>query len=305
MMGKEGLDIGTSTSEIAITSDFRGADLTIFGALTNADQLLLAIGQYDVVVTLEGPREETTVRRKDRLFGIWMNRTSMTFERMPISYSLASTRPVEQIAPAQVLTGHGIGIDHLALTPTGYISYDANITEFRDAFRRIKQSHGLLVFAALVLGIAALVPRLYVRDAPVPEARAAVVQPAAPSSYGRSVTLQKGSNGHFEADAVIDGRRMGFLVDTGASVIALRENDAARLGIHPARRDYTANVSTANGTIKAAPVELNRVEVGGLTVRNVAAMVLPDEALSHNLLGMSFLSKVKWEHRNGRLILEQ
>lgn len=143
MMGKEGLDIGTSTSEIAITSDFRGADLTIFGALTNADQLLLAIGQYDVVVTLEGPRDETTVRRKDRLFGIWMNRTSMTFERMPISYSLASTRPVEQIAPAQTLTGLGIGIDHLALTPTGYISYDANITEFRDAFRRIKQSHGL------------------------------------------------------------------------------------------------------------------------------------------------------------------
>lgn len=95
------------------------------------------------------------------------------------------------------------------------------------------------------------------------------------------------------------------MVDTGASVIALRERDAARLGLHPARRDYTVNVSTANGTLKAAPVELNRVEVGGLTVRNVAALVLPDDALSQNLLGMSFLSKVKWEHRNGRLVLEQ
>lgn len=163
----------------------------------------------------------------------------------------------------------------------------------------------ILVFAALVLGIAALVPRLYMKEAAPPEARAAVVQPAAPSSYGRSVTLQKGSNGHFQADAVIDGRRMEFMVDTGASVIALRERDAARLGIHPAQRDYKVNVSTANGTIKAAPVELNRVEVGGLTVRNVAALVLPDEALAQNLLGMSFLSKVKWEHRNGRLVLEQ
>ncbi len=47
---REGLEIGTSTSEIAITSDFRGADLTIFGAVTNTDDLLLAIGQYDVVV---------------------------------------------------------------------------------------------------------------------------------------------------------------------------------------------------------------------------------------------------------------
>jgi aspartyl protease family protein len=163
----------------------------------------------------------------------------------------------------------------------------------------------ILAFAAVVLIVAAFVPRLYTREAPAPQAHAAVVQPAPAANYGRSVTLQKAANGHFETEAIIDGRRMGFMVDTGASVIALRERDAARLGIHPARRDYTANVSTANGTIKAAPVELNRVEVGNLTVHNVAALVLPDEALAQNLLGMSFLSKVKWEHRNGRLVLEQ
>lgn len=143
IVGSETLDIGTSTSEIAITSDFTGADLTIFGALSNVDQLLLAIGQYDVVVTLEGPRDWTTVRRKERLFGIWVNRASMTFEQMPISYSLASTRPVEQIAADQQLTALGVGIDHLALTPTGFISTAANLSEFRQAFRRLKQSDGL------------------------------------------------------------------------------------------------------------------------------------------------------------------
>jgi aspartyl protease family protein len=163
----------------------------------------------------------------------------------------------------------------------------------------------ILIFAALVLGIAAFVPRLYMKEAPAPEARAAVIQPAPAPSYARSVTLQKGANGHFATEAIIDGRRLDFLVDTGASVIALRARDAARLGIHPVPRDFTTNVSTANGTLKAAPVDLNRVEVGGLTVHNVAALVLPDEALGQNLLGMSFLSKVKWEHRNGRLILEQ
>ena len=140
---REGLEIGISTNEIAITSDFSGANLTVFGALTNTDQLLLAIGQYDVVVTLEGPRDWTTVRRKERLFGIWVNRTSLTFEQMPISYSLASTRPVEEIAEDDVLTSLGIGIDHLALTPTGFISNSANLSEFRDAFRRLKQNGGL------------------------------------------------------------------------------------------------------------------------------------------------------------------
>jgi aspartyl protease family protein len=173
------------------------------------------------------------------------------------------------------------------------------------AVTRDRLMRSILAFAAVVLAIAAFVPRLYTKELPAPQARAAVVAPAPAATYGRSVTLQKAPNGHFMTEAIIDGRRMGFMVDTGASVIALREADAARLGIHPARRDYTANVSTANGTIKAARVELDRVEVGNLTVRNVAALVLPDEALAQNLLGMSFLSKVKWEHRNGRLVLEQ
>lgn len=143
MTGKESLDIGTSTSEIAITSDFRGADLTIFGSVNNSDTLLLAIGQYDVVVTLEGPRDDTTVRRKERLFGIWVNRTSMSFERTPISYSLASTRNLLEVTAPETLVELGIGTDHLALTPTGYLSSGANIKEFREAFRRLKLSGGL------------------------------------------------------------------------------------------------------------------------------------------------------------------
>ena len=165
----------------------------------------------------------------------------------------------------------------------------------------------ILVFAIVALAIGAFVPRLYMNDAAAPAAKASVAQPLppTPAAGGRTVTLQKGDNGHFQTEAVIDGRRLAFMVDTGASVIALRQRDAARLGIHPVPRDFTANVSTANGMLKAAPVELNRVEVGGLVVRNVAALVLPDEALSENLLGMSFLSKVRWEHRNGRLVLEQ
>jgi aspartyl protease family protein len=127
---------------------------------------------------------------------------------------------------------------------------------------------------------------------------------AAPS-YPRTASIPRGANGHFEAEATVDGRRMGFMVDTGASVIALRRQEASRLGIHPAQRDYTAKVSTANGVVFAAPIELGRVEVGGITVRNVSALVLPDEALQQNLLGMSFLSRIRWQYQGGRLELEQ
>jgi aspartyl protease family protein len=165
----------------------------------------------------------------------------------------------------------------------------------------------IIVFAILALAIAGVVPRLYA-NMNSPTAAAAKVEPAAvetAAANSRSLSISRGDNGHFNVEAVIDGRRMELMVDTGASVIALRQGDAARLGIHPAERDYTAKVSTANGTVSAARVELNRVEVGSITVRDVAALVLPDEVLGQNLLGMSFLSRVRWEHRNGRLVLEQ
>jgi aspartyl protease family protein len=170
----------------------------------------------------------------------------------------------------------------------------------------------VMVFAFLALVTAGIVPRFYAGSngakAGAPAAAPVASNPNEASSSGaayRSMTIRRGANGHFNVEAEVDGRRMEFLVDTGASVIALRERDAARLGIHPARSEYTAPVSTANGIVRAAPVELNRVDVGSLTVRNVQALVLPDEALSENLLGMSFLSRVRWEHRDGRLVLEQ
>ncbi|MBI3701122.1 MAG: TIGR02281 family clan AA aspartic protease [Afipia sp.] len=128
-----------------------------------------------------------------------------------------------------------------------------------------------------------------------------------PQSYGpRSVEIARDGRGHFQADARIDGRRVNFMVDTGASVIALNETSAAQIGVRPSRGDYTANVSTANGTIKGARTRLAEVNVGGLIVRDVDAMVLPDEALSENLLGLSFLTKLKrFEFAGQKLVLEQ
>lgn len=135
----------------------------------------------------------------------------------------------------------------------------------------------------------------------------AAPRPAPPVSAAldRTVVIPRDGSGHFQADARIEGQHVAFVVDTGASVIALTETDAARLGVHPRPSDYQATVTTANGKIKAAPVRLASVDVGGLVVRDVAAMVLPDEALSQNLLGMSFLSRLKrFELANGRMVLQ-
>lgn len=173
----------------------------------------------------------------------------------------------------------------------------------------------IFFFAILALIAAAILPR-YMGDLGraaavppphMPTASAAQVAPAAAeqSSYGSRVVIHPDGRGHFRVEGAIDGRRLGFLVDTGASVVTLTESDAARLGFHPAPRDYIAQLKTANGTIRGAPVRLGIVEIGGLMLRNVSAVVLPDEALSENLLGLSFLSRLRrFEYRDGRLVLE-
>jgi uncharacterized protein (TIGR02186 family) len=139
----ERLDIGVSTDEIAIASDFTGADITVFGALDSADPYLLDLGEYDIVVALVGPRRETTVWRKERFFGIWVNRRSMEFEPLAVSYSLSSTRPVDLITDNIVLDRYEIGTENIRLVPTGAIGDGSNVAEFRDALRRLKRINGL------------------------------------------------------------------------------------------------------------------------------------------------------------------
>ena len=135
-------------------------------------------------------------------------------------------------------------------------------------------------------------------------ASARVQQP--PQTGPRSLSIPRDARGHFQAEGRIEGQRIDFMVDTGASVIALNEKSAARFGLRPQRGDYNATVTTANGTVKAARTRLAMVELGGLVVRDVDAMVLPDEALSENLHGLSFLSKLKrFEYAGGRMVLEQ
>jgi aspartyl protease family protein len=169
----------------------------------------------------------------------------------------------------------------------------------------------IVIFAGLMLAAAGLFTRVLDKGAPAnptptPVAATAVAPAPAASSGRRSVIIPRDHRGHFQVQARIDGRSVGFMVDTGASVIALTESDARRLGIHPVKNDYKVPVQTANGTVRAAAVTLNSVDVGGLVVRNVQALVAPDNALKENLLGLSYLTKLKrFEYANNKLVLEQ
>jgi aspartyl protease family protein len=165
--------------------------------------------------------------------------------------------------------------------------------------------------AAFALVAAVLVPRhlMHARNAePTPTMVAARSDaPAEPNPANtRSIVLSPDSHGHFRVDGRVDARPLDFLVDTGATSIALTARDAATLGLHPAYNDYTITVQTANGVVRAAPVTLDRVEIGSIAIRDVSAIVMPEGALTDNLLGMTFLSRLhRYEYSGGRMVMEQ
>ena len=170
----------------------------------------------------------------------------------------------------------------------------------------------IMTIAAIMIGLGLFMAQMADHMTPPPAAATTAQLLAAPSettvaqASPRSLSIPRDARGHFQTDGRIDGQRIDFMVDTGASLVALNEKSAARFGLRPSRGDYNATVTTANGTIKAARTRLAMVELGGLVVRDVDAMVLPDEALSENLLGLSFLSKLKrFEYANGKMVLEQ
>jgi len=123
--------------------------------------------------------------------------------------------------------------------------------------------------------------------------------------YGREVRLAAGPNHQYFVTAAINSRPASFLVDTGASYVALRDSDARAANIYVSWSDYKHAVRTANGETKAALIDIDMIEIDGIRVENVKAFILPDEQLGVNLLGMSFLSQLESvEQRGGELVLK-
>lgn len=120
-----------------------------------------------------------------------------------------------------------------------------------------------------------------------------------------TVQLSRDRSGHFRANALVNGTHVEFLVDTGASDVALSAADAARLGINLPELAFTTPYQTANGTVMAARLTLDEIAIGDIRMRNVSASVARG-GMSTSLLGMSFLSRLgSIEVRGDRLVLRQ
>ena len=122
-----------STREVAISTGFTGAELLLFGATE---------GFGDIVVTVVGPRRDEIIRRKERVAGIWVNGTSVTFQNAPAYYRTAASKPLSEIAAPEVLEKLQIGSSRIDLSTRSSRGAET-ILEFRDAFIRSKKRQAL------------------------------------------------------------------------------------------------------------------------------------------------------------------
>lgn len=118
---------------IRITTMFTGGEVVLFGTVD---------GDGELAVVVTGPRGPVTVRQKDRLAGVWVNRKNLTFPQAPGYYWVASSAPLERLAPRPVLDRHGLGVDHVRLEPARGMPAD-QLAPFRAALIRNKQQMGL------------------------------------------------------------------------------------------------------------------------------------------------------------------
>lgn len=180
----------------------------------------------------------------------------------------------------------------------------------------MKTSHILATFA-LAAGVAAIIglyldPKLEAdtsaetaTEAAAPSvASLAIEEPA--NTARRKTTIRNRPDGHYWTRALVNKKTsVEFMVDTGASVVALTYKDAQKMGLRPDKLDYRWEIRTAGGKTMGASVMIDQIQIGQVKVKNVEAMVLRTD-LQQSLLGMSFLRELySYEFRGDRLIIQQ
>ncbi len=123
----------------------------------------------------------------------------------------------------------------------------------------------------------------------------------AQDAFAGSAALARGEDGHWHAESRINGRAVTLLVDTGATFVTLTQADAKAAGLDVRRLDYDQRMRTASGTTRAAKVKLERLQIGGVRLRDVEAMVI-ERGLDTSLLGQSFLNRLEQFQVRGQLL---
>lgn len=166
----------------------------------------------------------------------------------------------------------------------------------------------MLIAAAVVLFI---VPKTSVQAASTPAAASLTnTAPQESSSkpranFDNAAIINREADGHYWTRAEVQGTDVRFMVDTGASIVALTLHDAQRIGLKPSDLVFDNEVRTAGGATMGAYIVLDKVRIGRVEMEDVSAMVLR-EGLEQSLLGMSFLGELySYEFKGDTLIIRQ
>lgn len=131
------------------------------------------------------------------------------------------------------------------------------------------------------------------------------VSPQARMLDGGRIEVPLSDDGHYHLTAQVNGADLRFIIDTGASTIALGQNDARKIGIDPSRLGYVGQAQTANGNVGTATVMLDSVRIGEIHDENVPALVLQSD-LEVSLMGMSYLARfARVSIEANKLVLER
>lgn len=168
--GAEGLVISLSSHQVLITSNYTGSQLTLFGAVQRDDQTIARTSGYDAAVIVRGPRVETmTVRRKERLGPLWINRKQHVFEDVPRYVAILSSRPLEELTSPVLRERLRLGLDAIVAgtEPEAEADMDAMAdSAFRDALIRLRMRDGM--FFEIGRGVTFITPMIFRAAIPLP-----------------------------------------------------------------------------------------------------------------------------------------
>lgn len=164
----EQLVVSLSNHRIAITSSFVGDNLVLFGTIEPDAGKTVTRTDYDLVVTVTGPRQTLRTRRKERVAGIWVNVDSREFVRVPSFLAILTNRPVEAIAPPDQLRRLQVGIDNFLLTQRVGADFADTVPDdpFRASFVRLETLYGL--YRQSSTAVTFLTPTVFRAAIPIP-----------------------------------------------------------------------------------------------------------------------------------------
>ncbi|MBR1229121.1 MULTISPECIES: TIGR02186 family protein [unclassified Bradyrhizobium] len=164
----ERLIVSVSNHRVTVTPNYSGEELVLFGSVEKDAQTPAGRNNYDLVVTVSGPRADMVTRRKERKFGIWINTDSRQFLKVPTYLALFSNRPFDAIASPEVQRRQQLGLNNVLLTQRVGPDFADVVPNdpFRSAFVRLRTQHGL--YREEQSAVTFLTPTLFRTGIPLP-----------------------------------------------------------------------------------------------------------------------------------------